>query len=61
MQEKEENKENTCICCKLGAEKSGKLESSQAEMKHYLRETHSDSLREDSLGDCKRHTDVSSP
>ena len=29
----------------LGAEKSEKLESSQAEMKHYLRETHSDSLR----------------
>jgi len=44
----------------LGAEKSGKLESSQAEVKHYLREPHSDSLREDSLGDCERLTDISS-
>ena len=35
----------------LSAEKSGKLDSSQAEVKQYLRETHTDSLREDSRGD----------
>jgi len=34
--------------------------SSQAEVKQYLRETHTDSLREDSLGDCERLTDISS-
>ena len=39
---------------------SGKLESSQSEVKIYLRETHSDSLREDSLGGCERLTDISS-
>jgi len=44
----------------LVAEKSGKLESSPAEVKQYLRETNSDSLREDSLGDCERLTDSSS-
>jgi len=40
--------------------KSGKLESSQAEVKQYLRETHTDSLREDSMGDCERLTGISS-
>ena len=44
----------------LGVEKSGKLESSQAEVNKHLRETHSDSLREDSLRDCERLTDISS-
>jgi len=41
----------------VGAEKSGKLESSQAEVKQYLRETHSDLLREDPLGNIssRRH------
>jgi len=38
--------------------KSGKLESSQAEVKQYLRETHTDSLREDSMGDCERLTGI---
>jgi len=40
----------------LGTEKSGKLESSQAEVKQYFRKIHSDSLREESLGHCERLT-----
>jgi len=68
MQKKEENKkipayvvnQYTFTNTLLGAEKSGKLESSQAEVKQYLRETHTDSLREDSRGDCERPTHISS-
>ena len=38
----------------LSDEKSGKLESSQDEVEHYLRETHSDPHRSEPLGECGR-------
>ena len=40
---------------------SGKLESSQSEEKQYLRETHSDSLRGDLLGDISSPKHIFNP
>lgn len=38
----------------LSEEKSGRLESSQEEVEHYLSETHSDPHHHESLGICDR-------
>ncbi|XP_060589960.1 uncharacterized protein LOC132745155 [Ruditapes philippinarum] len=45
----------------LGEEKCGKLESSRNEVEEYLKETHSDPHRSESLGECGRIQPVDEP